>query len=78
MTRRVGIARALATSAMLALSSIVTAQLSVPLSLPKEAAPAEATSSATGPDPAARLGDVRATLMRLERPDAVAEGSPPG
>jgi hypothetical protein len=63
---------------MLALSGIVAAQLSAPLSLPKEVAPAGATTSDAVSEPAARLGDVRATLRRLKRPNAVAEGSPLG
>jgi potassium-dependent mechanosensitive channel len=76
MTRRVRMARVLATSTMLAFCGVAIAQLSAPLALPKEAAPTE--KSATVSDPAARLSDVRATLMRLERPNAITEGSPPG
>ena len=78
MARRVRIARALATGAMLAFCGIGSAQLTLPLQSPKEAAPAEATKSAAVPDTATRLGEVRATLARLEQPGAIGEGSPPG
>jgi small-conductance mechanosensitive channel len=71
-------ARALATGAMLAFCGIGSAQLTLSLPSPKEAAPAEATKSAAVPDTATRLGEVRATLARLEQPGAIGEGSPPG
>ena len=78
MARRVRIARALATGAMLAFCGIGSAQLTLPLQSPKEAAPAEATTSTAISDTAARLGEVRTTLARLEQPGAVGEGTPTG
>src|SRR6266550_2480451 len=78
MIRRVTIIRGLAASAMLALCGTAGAQLLAPLQAPKEAAQVEATKSPVVSDSTARLAEVRATLARLERPNAVAEGSPAG
>src|SRR5205807_2365079 len=66
--------RVLAASAMLAAAGVSSAQLAPPLPAPSATPSKEATKST---DLATRLGEVRATLARLEQPNA-AEGSPRG
>ena len=78
MIRRGTLIRGLIASATLALCSPADGQLLAPVQAPKEAAQMEATKSPVVSDSTARLAEVRATLARLERPNAVAEGSPPG
>ncbi|HEY4139159.1 MAG TPA: hypothetical protein VGN65_11930, partial [Casimicrobiaceae bacterium] len=56
-----------------------SAQLSLPIpASSNETAPTSATKATPPPDSAKRLAEVRATLARLEQPNAQAEGSPAG
>jgi len=67
--------RVLAASAMLAAAGVSSAQLPPSIAIPNATESKEPAKSA---DPATRLGEVRATLARLEQPNAAGEGSPPG
>jgi potassium-dependent mechanosensitive channel len=68
---------AIAAGAMLA-AGMANAQLVLPVQSPKQPAQADGAKSSTSIDPTTRLAEVRAMLARLEQPNAVAEGSPPG
>jgi potassium-dependent mechanosensitive channel len=65
-------------SVALAAGGFAHAQLTAPLQLPNTTAPAEPTKAVSSPDPATRLAAVRDLLARLEQPNAIADGAPPG
>ena len=69
--------RGAAMGAMLAIATIASAQLALPVPSQK-AAPVETAKTSTPLDAASRLAEVRATLARLEQPGGLSEGAPTG
>jgi potassium-dependent mechanosensitive channel len=79
MTRGATLIRGFTAIAIVAFCGAAGAQLPAPLQPPKNVAPAEATKpAAASADPGARLAEVRATIARLEPPNANTAASPPG